>query len=164
MRDDGSLYLLFLFKDTKTGVQKRFRCNACRSQIESVQALLEHCKGVKHGKAVEQFDPCSIESVAPGPTSSAQGISKRNRKSKSQSKRESLETKIVNEVTFEMESRFPKFSNFSPLPTFRKLFRSWDWSLFKSFDSLIRISDQCSNANCIIVMVLGVMPTSSLTI
>ena len=47
----------FCKKDDATGVQRRFRCNACSCMIESVSALREHVAGAKHAKNRAGFDP-----------------------------------------------------------------------------------------------------------
>ena len=55
------MMLLFFFflvvQDPITKLSKRFLCNACHCHIESVPGLVEHCKGDKHVKRVQVFDP-----------------------------------------------------------------------------------------------------------
>ena len=47
----------FCKKDTKTGIQKQFECQACKCLMESLQALAAHVQGEKHQKAISEFVP-----------------------------------------------------------------------------------------------------------
>ena len=47
----------FCKKDTRTGIQKQFECQACSCLMESLQALTAHVQGEKHLKAIVDFVP-----------------------------------------------------------------------------------------------------------
>ena len=47
----------FCKRSEETGIQKRFFCNVCSCQIQSVSALKEHVAGGKHTRSKAEFDP-----------------------------------------------------------------------------------------------------------